>query len=269
MHRHSPATVSKTRRSSLGFLLDGLQEDLSRVKKKPYIEKPESTDDMINNPAAISEMADKVWDITRRRDDSVIADLFTGMYKSTLICPVCQKVSITFDPFNNLTLQLPIQNIWSRHVKYYPLNDSPVFVDVDLDKAASIRSLKDFVSARVGVPTERLFAAEEWKEKFFKFYEDFSSVSEEIQTNDTPAVYELESAPTNLGFKVPKKKNRSMLNPGGDDVDLPSWDSPQADRMLVPVLHRFEPKDAVFKRRLAKGLGSMTPPHFIVLSQMK
>ena len=54
----------------LGFLLDGLQEDLSRVKKKPYIEKPDSTDDMVNNPEAIREMAAKVWDITKKRDDS-------------------------------------------------------------------------------------------------------------------------------------------------------------------------------------------------------
>jgi ubiquitin carboxyl-terminal hydrolase 4/11/15 len=31
----------------LGFLLDGLQEDLNRIHKKPYIEKPDSTDEMV------------------------------------------------------------------------------------------------------------------------------------------------------------------------------------------------------------------------------
>ncbi len=173
----------------LGFLLDGLQEDLSRVKKKPYIEKPDSTDDMVGNPVAIREMAAKVWDITKKRDDSVIADLFTGMYKSTLVCPVCAKVSITFDPFNNLTLQLPIENAWSHDIFYFPLNDRPIRISIDMDKQGSIKALKEFISARVDVPVERLFIAEEFKCRFYKFYDDMKPVSEEIQANDHVAVY--------------------------------------------------------------------------------
>ena len=96
------------------FLLDGLQEDLNRIHKKPYIEKPDSTDAMVNDAVALRGMADKCWEIYKKRNDSVITDLFAGMYKSTVVCPVCDKVSIIFDPFNNLTLQLPIQNIWSK-----------------------------------------------------------------------------------------------------------------------------------------------------------
>lgn len=30
-----------------------------------------------------------------------------GQYKSTLVCPVCSKVSVTFDPFMYLSLPLP------------------------------------------------------------------------------------------------------------------------------------------------------------------
>lgn len=30
-----------------------------------------------------------------------------GQYKSTLVCPICKKVSVTFDPFMNLSLPLP------------------------------------------------------------------------------------------------------------------------------------------------------------------
>lgn len=30
-----------------------------------------------------------------------------GQYKSTLVCPVCEKISITFDPFMYLSLPLP------------------------------------------------------------------------------------------------------------------------------------------------------------------
>lgn len=31
----------------------------------------------------------------------------TGQYKSTLICPECKKVSVTFDPFMTISLPLP------------------------------------------------------------------------------------------------------------------------------------------------------------------
>lgn len=35
------------------------------------------------------------------------AYLLQGQYRSTLVCPVCKKVSITFDPFMYLSLPLP------------------------------------------------------------------------------------------------------------------------------------------------------------------
>ncbi|KAG5930399.1 hypothetical protein E4U42_001645 [Claviceps africana] len=243
----------------LGFLLDALQEDLSRIKKKPYIEKPDSTDDMVNNPSAIKEMADKVWEITCRRDDSVIADLFTGLYKSTLKCPECGKISITFDPFNNLTLPLPLENMWSRSVKFFPLNDVPVRVDVELSKHSSIESLKQFVSEKTGVPVERLMGAEEFKDKFFKIYDNSQDVSEEIQNSDTPTIHELEAVPTNWPGKRPQKKLRSML-----DIDTPpeaaAWDERECDTMVVPVLHRLP-------HTVGRGVEGVSPPHFITLTR--
>lgn len=252
----------------LGFLLDGLQEDLNRVGKKPYIEKPDSTDDMINDPQAMREMAAKVWDITKKRDDSVIADLFTGMYKSTLVCPECQKVSITFEPFNNLTLPLPIRNLCQRTVKYFPLNDVPINIDVELDKHATMKEMKDFISARIGVPPERLAGGEEFRYKFFKIYEDNMSVVDEISDNDHPHYYELEAVPTNVVVSKKPKKNkgyRSMLNPDDKDEEADRDDS-MAERMLVPVLHRINPELKHKLRTASKSPDNITPPHFIILT---
>jgi ubiquitin carboxyl-terminal hydrolase 4/11/15 len=239
----------------LGFLLDGLQEDLSRIKKKPYIEKPDSTDDMINDPEAIRKMAEEVWDITRRRDDSVIADLFTGMYKSTLKCPECGKISITFDPFNNLTLPLPVEDMWVKAVKFFPLNDVPIKIEVELPKHSSIEALKQFMSIRTGVPVERLMGAEEFKDRFFKIYDNQQDVSEEIQSSDIPTIHELEATPTNWPLRR-KPKTRSML-----DVDTPAdpseWEDPAYEKMVIPVFHR---------RPNATGrVEGTSPPHFIVL----
>jgi len=241
----------------LGFLLDALQEDLSRVKKKPYIEKPDSTDDMINNPEAIKEMADKVWDITRRRDDSVIADLFTGLYKSTLKCPECGKISITFDPFNNLTLPIPVEDVWMAKIKFLPLNDIPVLIEVELPKHSAIEQLKQFLSIRTGIPPERLIGGEEYKDRFFKIYENSQDVSEEIARNDLATFHELDAVPTNWPHKA--KKPRSML-----DVDTPleteNWDDPRYEQMVVPVFHRVPSS-------YARGRDGMAPPSFICFTK--
>ncbi|KAK8089997.1 ubiquitin specific peptidase 11 [Apiospora hydei] len=239
--RYAPAFSGYGQQDSqefLGFLLDGLQEDLSRIKKKPYIEKPDSTDEMVNDPAAIREMAEKVWDITKKRDDSVIADLFTGLYKSTLVCPECQKVSITFDPFNNLTLPLPLENKWSHVIKYFPLNDRPVKIRVELDKASSIQMLKQFVSDRTGVPPERLHGAEEWKGKFYKQYANGAGVHEEITHNDNAWIFELEAPPTNWNsadsqaLEGSAKGRRSMV----EEAESPG--TKVLENMMVPVIHR-------------------------------
>jgi ubiquitin C-terminal hydrolase len=77
----------------LAFLLDGLHEDLNRVKKKPYIEAKNADD------RPDEEFAEECWNYHKARNDSIIVDKFQGQYKSTLVCPECNKISVTFDPF--------------------------------------------------------------------------------------------------------------------------------------------------------------------------
>uniref|UniRef100_A0A8C1VLM1 Ubiquitin carboxyl-terminal hydrolase n=1 Tax=Cyprinus carpio TaxID=7962 RepID=A0A8C1VLM1_CYPCA len=87
----------------LAFLLDGLHEDLNRVKKKPYL----ALRDAEGRPDEI--VAKEAWANHRLRNDSIIVDIFHGLFKSTLVCPECSKVSVTFDPFCYLTLPLPMK----------------------------------------------------------------------------------------------------------------------------------------------------------------
>lgn len=54
-------------------------------------------------------MAKEAWENHRLRNDSIIVDIFHGLFKSTLVCPKCSKVSVTFDPFCYLTLPLPMK----------------------------------------------------------------------------------------------------------------------------------------------------------------
>ena len=239
------------------FLLDGLQEDLNRIQKKPYIEKPDSTDEMVNNPAALREMAARCWDIYKARNDSVITDLFAGMYKSTVVCPVCDKVSIIFDPFNNLTLQLPIENVWSRSLEYFPLHSRPCKIAVDMDKNSTFKSLKEYIAQKVGTDARRLILAEIYRNRFYKVFADEDTIAEErIQDADVLAVFELDDIPTNWPPRKKKSQQRSILygNYNTSDDDVPDEDSPQAEKLLITVHHRHlklgatrsQPQRAVF-----------------------
>jgi len=73
----------------VAFLLDGLHEDLNRVLKKPYVEKPDWEG---GGDSELVKLAVDSWNGYMLRNDSVIVDLFQGQYQSTLVCPECSKV---------------------------------------------------------------------------------------------------------------------------------------------------------------------------------
>ena len=53
----------------LSFLLDGLHEDLNKVKQKPYIESKDS------DGRPDDEVAEEMWKYHKARNDSVIVDV--------------------------------------------------------------------------------------------------------------------------------------------------------------------------------------------------
>ena len=55
------------------------------------------------------ELAKIAWDYYLSRERSVIYDTFYGQLKSRVQCTQCDRVSITFDPFNVLSLPIPSQ----------------------------------------------------------------------------------------------------------------------------------------------------------------
>jgi ubiquitin carboxyl-terminal hydrolase 4/11/15 len=77
----------------IAFLLDGLHEDLNRIIKKPYIEKPDWKAG--GGDRQLAELGKECWDGYKKRNDSVIVDLFQGQLQSTLVCPECSKVSFS------------------------------------------------------------------------------------------------------------------------------------------------------------------------------
>jgi ubiquitin carboxyl-terminal hydrolase 4/11 len=251
----------------MSFLVDGVHEDLNRILKKPYVENPESDDKTVNDPEAIRELGQKFREIHRARNDSVAMDLFNGFYKNTMVCPVCDKISITFDPYSLLALQLPIEHTWQHIIEFVPLHGRPIQVAVDIDKNATIRMLKAYVAKRIpGVNPKQLMMAEIYTHKFYKTFEDTVTIAEaSIQARDELVMYELETVPTN--FPSPKKpyRVRSMLSWNhSDDDDIPEADSPLAEKMLVPVFHRLTGSGG-YSSGIKKGLTLW--PSFVILTK--
>ena len=88
----------------MSVFLDYLNEDLNKTTKKEYVELKEKGDNETDE-----ECARRFWDINLRRNDSIITDLFCGQFKSTITCPECGWINITFDPFDTINLPLLTQ----------------------------------------------------------------------------------------------------------------------------------------------------------------
>lgn len=183
-----------------------------------------------------------------------------------MVCPECDKVSITFDPYSQLTLQLPIEQTWTHTITYVPLYGRPIQMEVDIDKNASIKALKEYVGKRGGgVKASHLMASEVYSHKFYKHLDDKSSIAEyNISARDDIFFYELEHAPSN--WPPPKKKGSkyksySLLH-GSSDEDIPDSASPLHDSIVIPVFHRG-PSATAYSRGQTHSM-ALWPFHIVV-----
>uniref|UniRef100_A0A8B9LHC2 Ubiquitin carboxyl-terminal hydrolase n=1 Tax=Astyanax mexicanus TaxID=7994 RepID=A0A8B9LHC2_ASTMX len=154
----------------LSFLLDGLHEDLNRVKNKEYIELRDA------DGRPDQEVAEEAWRNHRRRNDSVIVDTFHGLFKSTLVCPECQKVSVTFDPFCYLSVPLPISKERVMEVFFVSLDplSKPVQHRVVVPKAGKVIDLCTALSQATNIP---MVVADVFNHRFYKIYQVDESLS--------------------------------------------------------------------------------------------
>ncbi|KAL6062848.1 Ubiquitin carboxyl-terminal hydrolase 15, partial [Balamuthia mandrillaris] len=169
----------------LAFVLDGLHEDLNRIYNKPYVEVTES------NGRPDEVVAKECWQNHLKRNQSVIVDLFQGQLKSTLICPQCNKVSITFDPFMYLSLPMPPEN--DRVVEVILVWDDPSKVptrySIKLSKRARTVVLKEGLSELSGVDMKNLTFADVYQHRIYTFIADIRAVSA-IRPNDVTIAYQ-------------------------------------------------------------------------------
>ncbi|XP_074009003.1 ubiquitin carboxyl-terminal hydrolase 4 isoform X2 [Numenius arquata] len=170
----------------LAFLLDGLHEDLNRVKKKPYLELKDA------NGRPDSEVAKEAWENHRLRNDSIIVDIFHGLFKSTLVCPKCSKVSVTFDPFCYLTLPLPLRRdrLMEVTLVYADPQRRPVQYRVVVPMMGAISDLCESLSKLSGVPAENMVVTDVYNHRFHKIFQMDEGLNH-IMPKDDIFVYEV------------------------------------------------------------------------------
>ncbi|KAL3532190.1 hypothetical protein ACH5RR_005711 [Cinchona calisaya] len=172
----------------LAFFLDGLHEDLNRVKCKPYIEVKDGdchSDD---------EVADEHWRNHLLRNDSIIVDLCQGQYRSTLVCPVCKKLSITFDPFMYLSLPLPSTSMRKMTLTIFSTDGTtlPLPVTVTVPRDGTLKDLVQALNMACSLrDDETLIIAEVYDNRIIGCLEEPSDKLELIRDQDRLVAYRI------------------------------------------------------------------------------
>lgn len=114
--RHAPRFAGYEQQDSselMNYLLDGLHEDLNKIKNKPYIEG-------VNvEGKSLQEIANEYWNVHLARNTSKIVDIFCGQLRSHLVCPNCHNASDIFDPYYSLSLPIPDSITYKMDALYY------------------------------------------------------------------------------------------------------------------------------------------------------
>ncbi|KAJ1275321.1 hypothetical protein BS78_05G127000 [Paspalum vaginatum] len=172
----------------LAFLLDGLHEDLNRVKHRPYINSGDA------DGRSDEEVADEYWANHIARNNSIIVDVCQGQYKSTLVCPICGKVSVTFDPFMYLSLPLQFASTRTITAVIFSCDGSvpPTPFTVNVPKQGRCRDLLQALGNVCSLKNgEKLLIAEIRNHKIYRFLEDPVLQLSTINDDDRLAVYRL------------------------------------------------------------------------------
>ncbi|GER54592.1 ubiquitin carboxyl-terminal hydrolase [Striga asiatica] len=214
----------------LAFLLDGLHEDLNRVKHKPYIKSRDA------DGRPDEEVADEYWANHIARNDSIIVDVCQGQYKSTLVCPVCNKVSVTFDPF--MYLSLPLQPATSRSmtVTVFTCNGSalPSAYTVTVPKQGRCRDLSQALSNACSLQiNEKLLLAEIRGHLIYRFLEDPLISLSSIKDDDHLTAYKIPKVQKKTKF-LQLIHRREEQHGSGNSQSTVGW-KPYGTPLVSPV----------------------------------
>jgi ubiquitin carboxyl-terminal hydrolase 4/11/15 len=153
-----------------------------------------------------SDASLEAWTKHLVRNESIIVDLFHGQYKSTLVCSICSKVSVTFDPF--MTLSLPIPGKKKKYsfffIKYDIIEGYTNYSgSVNLRESETISDFRREVATKFNVPEGSFVVSVVSDNVFKKFLDQNSKVEELTNSEGVILLYEI---PSRLNPALPQKE---------------------------------------------------------------
>uniref|UniRef100_A0AAQ4RUR0 Ubiquitin carboxyl-terminal hydrolase n=1 Tax=Gasterosteus aculeatus aculeatus TaxID=481459 RepID=A0AAQ4RUR0_GASAC len=200
----------------LAFLLDGLHEDLNRVHEKPYVELKDS------DGRPDGEVASEAWENHLRRNRSIVVDLFHGQLKSQVKCKTCGHISARFDPFNFLSLPLPMDSSMHLEITVIKLDGStPVRYGLRLNMDEKYTGLKKQLSELCGLKPEQILLAEVHTANIKNFPQDNHKVRQSV--NGFLCAFEIPvpGSPTSLSSPTPSGETLALIPNGGPSTLVP------------------------------------------------
>ena len=134
-------TTQQDSHEFLEKLLDMIHEDLNRVTDKPIVSE------VVGDGTNDEECANKFWTGHKSRNDSIIVDLFHGLYKSRLVCPNCHQTTVVFDPYSSVAVPLPLPTIITPPFLFVPYDFKQPRVMMDLTLSTDLTMLGEAIDA--------------------------------------------------------------------------------------------------------------------------
>lgn len=244
----------------LAFLLDGMHEDLNRVKKKPYFETNEF--EHLTDP----EAAEKSWEQHIARNNSFITDWCHGLLRSEVRCNVCPRVSKTFDPFMYLTVPLPEAKTRFLEVLYWTQDYSkpPIKYGINAPKHGTILEFMVEISKKTGYDSALLQLCDVYSQRFFKIFKPEDKMS---QITDRDVLYVFECVDCGSDEETPTAAtsvSEAVTETGSEASSSPMEAVPaRANTALVNVVVLFKEErvfNTVYYQSTSVSLQGLDPP---------
>jgi len=215
------------------FLLDGVHEDLNRVREKPYLEQQERGD------RPDREAAGESWQGFKSRNNSLVVDNMYGQFKSTIRCPACDRLSVTFDPYSNISVPLTAQGDNKKAVNVTLVRSAQIgapgpvasHLVVSTQKGAPVSTLLRNLSELANVSKDQLICVELFNDNVYKFMDGTDDI-DNITDGDFIVAYEV---PDVTAFEQHAQAQNSWNRPSATEESSSS-------ALGITLLHR---KDAV------------------------
>ena len=116
-------------------LLDNLNKDLNRVNYEDNIKIEEQKENETDEKAS-----DRFWRSYKKKNDSVIVDLFQGQFKTIIQCSSCGTTYNEYNIYKILDLPIPLKKSQSQ-IKFLTNNGNYIELNIKIDEKIFVKDI--------------------------------------------------------------------------------------------------------------------------------